>query len=84
MNETLRVTAQDGVLTITLDRPKANAINVSTSLALYAAFRRLQDDDRLRVAISELRGKLGLRQAGLVVHAVTGIGYRFAALEGGT
>ncbi len=40
--------------------------------------------DRLRVAISELRGKLGLRQAGLVVHAVTGIGYRFAALEGGT
>ena len=51
MNETLRVTAQDGVLTITLDRPKANAINVSTSLALYAAFRRLQDDDRLRVAI---------------------------------
>ena len=51
MNEALRITAQDGVLTITLDRPKANAINVSTSLALYAAFRRLQDDDRLRVAI---------------------------------
>ncbi len=40
--------------------------------------------DRLRVAISELRGKLGLRQAGLAVHAVTGIGYRFAALERGT
>ncbi|MEO6626848.1 MAG: enoyl-CoA hydratase-related protein [Burkholderiaceae bacterium] len=41
----------DGVLTITLNRPKANAINVATSLALFAAFGRLQDDATLRVAI---------------------------------
>lgn len=41
----------DGVLVITLDRPKANAINVPTSLALYAAFERLQNDASLRVAI---------------------------------
>jgi crotonobetainyl-CoA hydratase len=43
--------AEGGVLTITLNRPKANAINVPTSLALYAAFARLQDDPSLRVAI---------------------------------
>ena len=31
------------VLVITLDRPQANAIDVPTSRALYAAFQRLQD-----------------------------------------
>ena len=39
------------VLTITIDRPPANAIDVATSLALYDAFRRLHDDDDLRVGI---------------------------------
>ena len=43
--------AEGGVLTITLNRPKANAINVPTSLALYAAFAWLQEDPGLRVAI---------------------------------
>ncbi|WP_342618324.1 enoyl-CoA hydratase-related protein [Rhodoferax sp. GW822-FHT02A01] len=51
MTEAVRTQARDGVLTITLDRPKANAINVPTSQALYAAFRQLQDDPALRVAI---------------------------------
>jgi len=36
---------------VTLDRPKANAIDVSTSRALYDAFRRLQEDRSLRVAV---------------------------------
>jgi crotonobetainyl-CoA hydratase len=39
------------VLVITLDRPKANAIDVATSRALYAAFDRLRRDDALRVAV---------------------------------
>ena len=43
--------AEGGVLTIALNRPKANAINVPTSLALYAAFAQLQSDPALRVAI---------------------------------
>jgi crotonobetainyl-CoA hydratase len=47
----VRTEAANGVLTITLDRPKANAINVATSRALYAAFKQLQDDPSLRVAI---------------------------------
>ena len=51
MTDAVRTHAQDGVLTITLDRPKANAINVATSRALYAAFQQLQDDPGLRVGI---------------------------------
>lgn len=51
MADVVRTEVNDGVLTITLDRPKANAIDVATSQRLYAAFRRLQDDAALRVAI---------------------------------
>ena len=51
MTEVVRAEALNGVLTITLDRPKANAIDVTTSRALYAAFKQLQDDPALRVAI---------------------------------
>jgi crotonobetainyl-CoA hydratase len=40
-----------GVLIITLNRPKANAIDVATSLELYAAFKTLNDDPALRVGI---------------------------------
>lgn len=39
------------VLVITLDRPKANAIDVATSNALHAAFAELEADPALRVAI---------------------------------
>jgi crotonobetainyl-CoA hydratase len=38
-------------LVVTLDRPKANAVDVATSLELYDAFDRLQRDDALRVAV---------------------------------
>ena len=45
-------TKRDGaVFEITLDRPKANAINVETSKALYAAFAEFRDDSALSVAI---------------------------------
>jgi crotonobetainyl-CoA hydratase len=40
-----------GILIISLDRPKANAIDVATSLELYAAFKALNDDPALRVGI---------------------------------
>lgn len=42
---------RDGILVITLDRPKANAIDVATSLELYAAFKTLNDDPALRVGV---------------------------------
>ncbi|TCP56463.1 crotonobetainyl-CoA hydratase [Tamaricihabitans halophyticus] len=47
----VRLDVDGEVLVITLDRPKANAINVATSNALYAAFDRLRNDDALRVAV---------------------------------
>jgi crotonobetainyl-CoA hydratase len=47
----VRTEAADGVLTITLDRPKANAVDAPTSLALYEAFTQLEDDPALRVGI---------------------------------
>src|SRR5258708_23428450 len=49
--EEVRAVAEGQTLVVTLDRPKANAIDVTTSRALYAAFDRLRRDPRLRVAI---------------------------------
>jgi crotonobetainyl-CoA hydratase len=43
--------ADGPVLVITLDRPKANAIDVPASRSLYAAFDWLRSDDGLRVAV---------------------------------
>ncbi|TWF95402.1 carnitinyl-CoA dehydratase [Saccharopolyspora dendranthemae] len=51
MTEQVRIDIDGGVLTVTLDRPKANAIDVATSRALHAAFDRLRRDDSLRVAV---------------------------------
>ena len=42
---------RDNILVITLNRPKANAIDVGTSYALYEAFKSLNDDPSLRVGI---------------------------------
>ncbi|MDQ3481591.1 MAG: enoyl-CoA hydratase-related protein, partial [Actinomycetota bacterium] len=48
---TVRVEVEGEVLVVTLDRPKANAIDVSTSLELYDAFERLQEDKACRLAV---------------------------------
>ena len=39
------------ILIVTLDRPKANAVDAPTSRALYDAFVQLRDDPNLRVGI---------------------------------
>lgn len=45
-------TARDGaILTVTLDRPKANAIDLATSRIMGEVFRDFRDDPGLRVAI---------------------------------
>jgi crotonobetainyl-CoA hydratase len=51
MSEPVRMEVEGQVLVVTLDRPKANAVDVATSRALYDAFRRLEDDRDLRVGI---------------------------------
>lgn len=45
------VERRGAALIITINRPKANAIDVATSLDLYAAFKTLDDDPALRVGI---------------------------------
>ena len=52
----VQVTVEGQTLVVTLDRPKANAIDVPTSKALYAAFDRLRNDPRLRVGILTAAG----------------------------
>jgi crotonobetainyl-CoA hydratase len=49
--ESVHTQVVDGVLVVTLDRPSANAVDVATSLALYDAFARLEQDGDLRVGI---------------------------------
>ena len=47
----VQVFADGPVLIVTLDRPKANAIDVPTSRSLHAAFESLRTDPGLRVAV---------------------------------
>jgi len=51
MNSSVRTARNGAILEVMLDRPKANAIDVATSRALYAVFRAFQDDPDLSVAI---------------------------------
>jgi crotonobetainyl-CoA hydratase len=51
VTDPLRVTQRDHVLEVVLDRPKANAIDRATSIALGESFVRFRDDPELRVAI---------------------------------
>lgn len=47
----IRTRVAGAVLVVTLDRPKANAIDLATSRITGEVFRAFRDDDRLRVAI---------------------------------
>jgi crotonobetainyl-CoA hydratase len=49
--EPVRVEKKDALWEITLDRPKANALDTATSRALGAAFIAFRDDPEARVAI---------------------------------
>jgi len=57
MPDSVRFTRCGAVAEITLDRPPANAIGVSVSQALYAAFREFEEDPELRVAILTAAGE---------------------------
>ena len=50
----VRTRVEDDILEVTLDRPKANAIDLATSRLMGEVFREFRDDDGLRVAL--LRG----------------------------
>jgi crotonobetainyl-CoA hydratase len=50
-HQDVRTEIDGEVLVITLDRPKANAVDAPTSRAMYQAFAALRDDPALRVGI---------------------------------
>src|SRR3954467_13347469 len=56
MTDAVKVVKRGHVLEVTLDRPKANAIDVGTSRALGADCVRLRDDPDLRVGIMTAAG----------------------------
>ena len=51
MSESLHLTRNGSILEITLDRPKANAIDAKTSFEMGEVFLNFRDDPQLRVAI---------------------------------
>lgn len=48
---------RDGVAVVTLDRPKANAIDAATSVALGQAFVRFEEDPSVRVVVYTAAGE---------------------------
>jgi crotonobetainyl-CoA hydratase len=56
-DQEIRTAVEGQTLVVTLDRPKANAIDMTASRALYAAFDRLRRDPGLRVAILTAAGE---------------------------
>jgi crotonobetainyl-CoA hydratase len=57
MDDVLKVTQNGPILEVTLDRPKANAIDAATSRRMGALFSEFRDDRTLRVAIITGRGE---------------------------
>jgi crotonobetainyl-CoA hydratase len=57
MPEIITTRREGGVLEITLDRPKANAIDLATSRLMGETFRTLRDDPELRVGIVRTAGE---------------------------
>jgi crotonobetainyl-CoA hydratase len=51
MSEFVKTRRDGGILEVTLDRPKANAIDYATSRAMGEVFQAFRDDAELRVAI---------------------------------
>jgi crotonobetainyl-CoA hydratase len=51
LSEVLHIERQDAVLVVTLDRPKANAIDAATSCEMGETFATFRDDPELRAAI---------------------------------
>ena len=53
----IKTRAEGAVLEVTLDRPKANAIDLVTSRIMGLTFRAFRDDDSLRVCILRAEGE---------------------------
>ena len=57
MSDVITTRREGGVLEVTLNRPKANAIDLVTSRIMGETFREFRDDPELRVAIVRTEGE---------------------------
>lgn len=57
MTDPIRTRREGGILEVTIDRPKANAIDLKTSRIMGEVFRDFRDDPELRVAIVTAAGE---------------------------
>ena len=57
MSDVVKTRREGVILEVTLDRPKANAIDLATSRLLGETFKAFRDDDSLRVAIVKTAGE---------------------------
>ena len=57
MDSPIKIDKKDHVLEVTIDRPKANAIDLATSRVMGKVFRDFRDDPDLRVAILTAAGE---------------------------
>lgn len=57
MTDPIRTRREGAILEVTLDRPKANAIDLVTSRIMGQTFRAFRDDDSLRVCILRAEGE---------------------------
>ena len=55
-DEPIKTRIEDGILEVTLDRPKANAVDLVTSRKMGEVFQSFRDDPALRVAILTAAG----------------------------
>ena len=51
MNNPVKTKIQGSILEVTIDRPKANAIDAKTSIILGDIFAKFRDNPKLKVAI---------------------------------
>ncbi len=56
MSDLIDVTVRGAVLEVTLNRPPVNAINLALSTHMHAAFKRLNEDEDLRVGLLSSAG----------------------------
>ena len=57
MSDVVRTRREGGILEVTLDRPKANAIDLATSRIMGEVFAGFRDDPELRVAVLQTAGE---------------------------
>ncbi len=57
MSDVVRTRREGGILEVTLDRPKANAIDLATSRVMGEVFANFRDDPELRVAVLQTAGE---------------------------